>query len=340
MESLNLGIIGLGRIGKVHAENLVYRIQGVKVAAVADPNPAMQPFAQNLGIQNFSTSHENIFNNEDIDAVIICSPTPSHLPLIEEAARNGMHIFCEKPLEMSVAAIEEIIEIKNKYNVKLQVGFNRRFDPNYSKIRTQVLDGKIGEPHILKITSRDPSPPPIEYIKSSGGMFMDMTIHDFDMARFIVGSEVEEVYVQGAVLVDEAIGAEGDIDTAVITLRFANGCIGVIDNSRKAVYGYDQRLEIFGSKGMSKIGNNYSDTGILFDENGRHTGLPLNFFMERYTEAYCEEIRDFVNAIRTGRAVPVSGEDALAATRIALAAQESLRTNLPVNINKFEIIYN
>jgi len=233
---------------------------------------------------------------------------------------------------MTIEKIEQIIKICNEHKVKLQVGFNRRFDANYSRVQKQVKNGKIGDPHILKITSRDPAPPSIEYIKSSGGMFMDMTVHDFDMARFIVGSEVVEVFAQAAVRVDEAIGKAGDIDTAVITLKFANGCLGVIDNSRKAVYGYDQRLEIFGSKGMSRMGNNYSDTEMLYDELGRHTGLPLHFFMQRYTEAYCEEIRAFVQSIKNNEPVPVSGEDALVATKIALAAQKSIETNLPVKV--------
>lgn len=327
--SVQIGVIGLGRIGKIHAENLVYRIPNATVHTAVDPDPGTAAFARQLGIQNHSTNPDAIFN-EEIQAVIICSPTPTHFPLIEQAAAKGMHIFCEKPLEMTADKIQEINAIVNKHNVKLQVGFNRRFDPNFHRVQQQVAQGQIGDPHILKITSRDPAPPPVKYIKSSGGMFMDMTIHDFDMARFVVGSEVVEVFAKGSVLVDPAIGEEGDIDTAIITLRFANGCIGVIDNSRKAVYGYDQRLEIFGTKGMSKISNNYSDTAILHNESGTHTGPALNFFMERYKEAYYDEMRLFVDAVANNAAVPVSGEDALAATQIALAANQSLKENKPV----------
>lgn len=330
MQATTIGIIGLGRIGKVHTENLVYRIPNAEVIAVSTNNNAK--FAQKLGIKNCYSNPNELLDNEQIEAVVICSPTPTHFPLIEKAAQNGKHIFCEKPLEMTVETIKKIIAITQRHQVKLQVGFNRRFDANYRRVKQQVMDGEIGQPHILKITSRDPAPPPIEYIKSSGGMFMDMSIHDFDMARFIVGSEVVEVFAQGAVLVDKAIGTAGDIDTAIITLRFANGCFGVIDNSRKAVYGYDQRLEIFGSKGMSKIGNNYSDTALLYNNKGRHTGLPLHFFMQRYTEAYCEEMRAFVDAIQRDKTVPVSGEDALEATRIALAAKESVERKMPVFI--------
>ncbi len=333
MNKTILTIIGLGRIGKVHTENLVYRVPEAEVIAVTDPDPATAAFAKQVGVPFVQDEVDNILANEALDAVIICSPTPTHLNLIEKAAQHGKHIFCEKPLEMTIDKIEQIINITKKHEVKLQVGFNRRFDANFRRVQQQVKNGHIGEPHILKITSRDPAPPPIEYIKSSGGMFMDMTVHDFDMARFVVGSEVVEVFVKGAVRVDEAIGEAGDIDTAVISLKFANGCLGVIDNSRQAVYGYDQRLEIFGSKGMSRIGNNYSDTEMLYDKYGRHTGLPLHFFMERYTEAYCEEMRAFVRAINQNEPVTVSGEDALAATRMALAAQQSLETNLPVQIS-------
>lgn len=332
MKKINIGVIGLGRIGKVHTENLVYRVPEAEVIAVTDLDKETIHFAMQLGIQNFEDNPNKIFENEAIEAVVICSPTPTHLTLIEKAAQHGKHIFCEKPLEMTLDKIEQIIKITNEHNVKLQVGFNRRFDANFKSVQAQVENGKIGEPHLLKITSRDPAPPSIDYIKTSGGLFMDMTIHDFDMARFIVQSEVVEVFAKGAVRVDEAIGEAGDIDTAIITLKFANGCLGVIDNSRKAVYGYDQRLEIFGSKGMSRIGNNYSNTEILFDEQGRHTGLPLHFFMQRYTEAYCEEMRTFIEAIKNKEDVPVSGEDALIATQIALAAQQSMKTNLPVKI--------
>jgi len=327
--SINVGVIGLGRIGKIHAENLVNRIPNVVVHTAVDPDLATAEFARELGIQNHSTNPDDVFS-DSIQAVIICSPTPTHFPLIEKAAANGIHIFCEKPLEMTVEKIQAINEIVTRHNVKLQVGFNRRFDANFSRVRQQVAQGDIGDPHILKITSRDPAPPPVQYIKSSGGMFMDMTIHDFDMARFVVNSEVKEVFAKGAVLVDPEIGEQGDIDTAIITLTFANGCIGVIDNSREAVYGYDQRLEIFGSKGMSKITNNYADTAVLHNESGRHTGPALNFFLERYQQAYYEEMRAFIGAVLKDIPVPVSCEDALKATQIARAANQSLKENKPI----------
>lgn len=332
MKQLKIGLIGLGRIGKVHLENLAYRIPAAKVCAVSDPAPATHDFARNLGVPAVLEDAEEVVYKAEVEAIVICSPTATHFAYIEAAAKAGKHIFCEKPLEMTVAKIEQIKKIAETHGVKLQVGFNRRFDANFSKVQSLVRAGKIGEPHLLKITSRDPAPPPMEYIKGSGGLFMDMTIHDFDMARFIVGSEVKEVFAKGGVLVDPAIGAAGDIDTAMITLTFENGCLGVIDNSRKSAYGYDQRLEIFGSKGMSRIDNNFPDKQTLYDDQGRHAALPLHFFMERYTEAYCNEMRAFIHAVKENQAVPVDSHDALMATKIALAAKQSVAKNKPVKI--------
>ena len=214
------------------------------------------------------------------------------------------------------------------------MGFNRRFDPGFKKVKQQVEAGKVGQLHLLKITSRDPAPPPVSYIKVSGGLFMDMTIHDFDMARFITDSEVEEVFAKAAVRVDPAIGKAGDIDTAAITLKFTNGCLAQIDNSRQAVYGYDQRLEIFGSKGMSQLNNSYPETQHFFDHNGGHQGLPYNFFMDRYTDSYCNELKAFIHAIIKNEPVPVGSIDALKATQIALAANRSLKKNKPVLIKQ------
>ncbi len=332
MKKINIGVIGLGRIGKVHLESLMYRLPKAKVVAAADVNKKTHAFAKAIGVETVYTDYKEIINHPDIQGVIICSPTFTHLPYIEEVARAGKHIFCEKPLELTIEKIKKIDAIIEQTGVKLQVGFNRRFDANFAKVRTMVQKGKIGDPHILKISSRDPAPPPIEYIKGSGGIFLDMTIHDFDMARFVVDSEVTEVYAKGAVLVDKAIGAAGDIDTALITLTFENGCIGVIDNSRKSVYGYDQRLEIFGSKGMSQIGNNHHDAQLLYDKKGGHSALPLDFFMDRYTEAYFKEMQVFIEAIEKDKAIPVGSKDALMATAIAIAAKKSIIENRAVRI--------
>jgi len=332
MESIKVGVIGLGRIGKVHLENLLYRIPEATIVTAYDPNQPKRNYAKNLGVPIVTDSAEEAINNEQLDAVIICSPTTTHVDIIKQAINAGKHIFCEKPLDLSIENIELVNKWVSESNSKLQVGFNRRFDANFRQIRQQVQDGIIGEPHILNITSRDPEPPPINFVPTSGGLFMDMTIHDFDMARFIVGSEVVEVYAKAAVRVDKAIGDLDDVDTATIQLEFENGCLGQIDNSRQSGYGYDQRLEIFGSKGMTRIGNNYPNTTVLHNKEGRHAVNPLYFFMERYTEAYCEEIRAFVKSVVHNKPVEVSVEDALAATKIALACQESLKQHLPIKL--------
>ena len=260
MKKLKLGVIGTGRIGKVHIATLVQSVPHAVVAAIADTNlESANEVGKYFGLTSVFNDYKDVINHPEVEAVVICSPTDTHARYIVAAAKAGKHIFCEKPVDLSLGVIQEAIDAVNTSGVKLMVGFNRRFDPNFLKIKQLVVEGKIGDPHILKITSRDPSPPPAEYSAVSGGMFMDMTIHDFDMARYIAGSEVTEVFTNATVLVDPEIGKAGDVDTAIITLTFANGAIGVIDNSRKAVYGYDQRVEIFGSKGMISADNNYPD---------------------------------------------------------------------------------
>jgi len=335
MKKLKLGVIGTGRIGKVHIATLVQNVPQAEVIAVADVNLAgATEVANAFGISTVYSSYREVLNHPEVEAVVICSPTDTHAQYIVEAAQAGKHIFCEKPVDLSLPVIQGALDAVEKAGVKLMVGFNRRFDPNFAKIRQLVVDGKIGDPHILKITSRDPAPPPAEYSAVSGGMFMDMTIHDFDMARFIVGSEVTEVYVKSAVLVDEAIGKAGDVDTAIITLTFANGAIGVIDNSRKAVYGYDQRVEIFGSKGMASADNNFPENHRYFASDGVHSSLPLNFFMDRYLEAYANEMKIFCDAVVNDLPLPVSGEDGLKSVAIAMAAKKSTLEQRPVKLSE------
>ncbi|MEM6802238.1 MAG: inositol 2-dehydrogenase [Bacteroidota bacterium] len=334
MKKIKIGLTGLGRIGKVHLESLMFRLPEAEVLAVSDPDPATRTIAESYGVETFYESYEEVLAHPGIEAVVICSPTGTHKEFIEKAAQAGKHIFCEKPLEMTVAKIQSIDETLKKYGVKLQVGFNRRFDADFAAVKEQVLAGNIGEPHILRITSRDPGPPPISYIEGSGGLFLDMSIHDFDMARFIVGSEVKEVYAKGAVRVDEMIGIAGDVDTAIVNLFFEDGTMASIDNSRKAVYGYDQRMEIFGSKGMSQIKNEYANTQYLYDEKGSHGPPALNFFMERYTQAYYVEMREFIRAIWEDKPVPCNCHDALQATKIAVAAKKSMLENRPVLLSE------
>jgi len=336
MKKLKLGVIGTGRIGKVHIATLVQSVPKAEVVAIADINIAgAREVAKDFGISTVYSNYMDVINNPEVEAVVICSPTNTHAQYVIAAAKAGKHIFCEKPVDLSLEVIRGALDAVNKAGVKMMVGFNRRFDPNFYKIRQLVTEGKIGEPHILKITSRDPAPPPAEYSAVSGGMFMDMTIHDFDMARYIVGSEVTEVYTKAAVMVDPEIGKAGDVDTAVITLTFANGAIGVIDNSRKAVYGYDQRVEIFGSKGMACADNNYPENHRYFASDGVHGSLPLNFFMERYLEAYANEMKIFCESVINNLPLPVSGNDGLMSVAIAMAAKKSYLENRPVELSEF-----
>jgi len=336
MKKLKIGVIGAGRIGKVHAATLVQNVPQAEVIAIADVNiESASELAQKFGIGLVTADYKEIIGNPDVEAVVICSPTDTHAQYIIEAAQAGKHIFCEKPVDLTLAKIQQAIDAVEKAGVKLMVGFNRRFDPNFMKVKQMVLEGKIGDPHILKITSRDPAPPPAQYSAVSGGMFLDMTIHDFDMARYIVGSEVTEVFTKATVLVDPEIGKAGDIDTAIITLTFANGAIGVIDNSRKAVYGYDQRVEIFGSKGMVNADNNFPENHRYFAGDGVHGSLPLNFFMDRYLEAYANEMKLFCDAVANGTELPVSGHDGLMSVAIALAAKKSHLEKRTVKLSEF-----
>ena len=333
MKSMKIGIAGVGRIGKIHLENIVQHFPNVEVDLVADPLPEAKQYVlgKNLG---FSNDYNDIVNNKEINAVIICSPTDTHADFVIEAAKSGKHVFCEKPLDLSLARVLEVLEVINKSDVKLMLGFNRRFDPNFLKIKSLVGLGKIGEPQLLKITSRDPGPPPISYIKVSGGLFMDMAIHDFDMARYIMNKEVVEVYSNGAVMVDKAIGDAGDIDTALTTLIFEDGAMANIDNSRKAVYGYDQRLEVFGAGGMAKVDNNFPDNHELYGSDGIQKALPLHFFLERYMTSYFNEMKAFFKSIETDEDVAVSAADGLKAMKIALAAKKSVEEKRPVLIEE------
>jgi len=335
MEKIKLGVIGTGRIGKVHIATLVQSVPQAEVVAVADVNPgSAQEVAGQFGIKSVYGNYMDVINHPGVDAIVICSSTDTHAQIIVDSAKAGKHIFCEKPVDLSLEIIKGALAEVEKAGVKLMVGFNRRFDPNFLKIKNMVAEGKIGDPHILKITSRDPAPPPAKYSAVSGGMFMDMTIHDFDMARYIAGSEVTEVFTKATVLVDPEIGQAGDVDTAIITLTFANGAIGVIDNSRKAVYGYDQRVEIFGSKGMACADNNFPDNHRYYSSDGVHGALPLNFFMDRYLEAYANEMKIFCDAVINDLHLPVSGDDGLMSVAIALAAKKSYLENRPVKLNE------
>ena len=330
---MKVGIIGIGRIGKVHGEN-IRRSLGhyAQVKAVSDVRrDSIVEWASDLGIQNVYPDYRTLLEDPEIKAVLICSSTDTHADISVEAAKAGKHIFCEKPVDLTVEKINAVRSAVESSNVKFQVGFNRRFDHNFSKVKEMIGQGKIGHPQIIKITSRDPQPPPIDYIKVSGGMFLDMSIHDFDMARYLTGSEVIEVYASGAAA-DPAIGLAGDVDTAVIMLKFENGAIGVIDNSRRAVYGYDQRVEVFGSAGCIEVHNDTQSSAVLSNADGVISENPKYFFMERYKESFIEEMKAFFEAILHDQPTPVTGMDGLKPVIIGLAAKKSCVEGRPVVI--------
>ena len=331
MKPVTFGIIGAGRIGKLHADNLLSRVDGARLKAITDPF-LDEDWAASRNIPLTGKDHRILLDDPEIDAILIGSPSAEHAQQMIECAEAGKHIFCEKPIALDPEIIRNALAEVDKSGVKLQVGFNRRFDPNFSAVQQQVVSGVLGDPHIIRITSRDPAPPPAEYVAGSGGMFLDMTIHDFDMARFLSSSEVTEVHAYGAVLVDPEIGKAGDIDTAVISLKFANGALGIIENSRKAVYGYDQRVEVFGAKGTAMADNNTPTSMIVLNESGTIRDKPLYFFLERYKTAFVAEMQAFVDAIREDKPTLVSGKDGLVPVLIAMAAKESLKTGKPVQV--------
>jgi myo-inositol 2-dehydrogenase/D-chiro-inositol 1-dehydrogenase len=333
--TLNIAVIGCGRIGCIHAENLATRIPGARLVAVADVvgDSARQVAAQ-WRVPKASADYHELLADPGIEAVAICSSTDTHSQIIQEAAAAGKHIFCEKPIDYDLKRIHAALGAVSKAGVKLQIGFNRRFDPSFARVRELVENGSVGQPHIIRITSRDPEPPSLEYIKVSGGMFLDMTIHDFDMVRFLSGSEAEEVYTIGDTLIDPAIRDAGDVDTAIVTMRLKSGALASIDNSFKADYGYDQRIEVFGSKGSASASNHTPDNHLLMDAAGVHQAKPLYFFLERYTEAYMREMRAFVDAVLNNQSPPVGGDAGLQAVVMGIAATRSLHERRPVKLSE------
>lgn len=335
--SVTIGLIGAGRIGRVHAEHLAIRISAAELAIVADiSRSAGQECASRFDVPEFVTDYHAVLTRPDIDAVVICSSTNTHAQIIVEAAQAGKHIFCEKPIALDLQSIDRALTAVEEAGVKLQVGFNRRFDANYRRVRRAIGQNHIGDPQMLHIISRDPEPPPIEYVERSGGIFLDMTIHDFDMARYLIGSEVAEVYTIGGVMIDPAIGAAGDLDTTVVMLTFENGVIGTIDNSRQAVYGYDQRVEVLGSEGAIRTENDFPNTAILSGAQGVRLDPPLHFFMERYMDSYLREMEAFIDAVRQDMPVPVTGRDGRAPIVMGLAARKAYDENRPVRLSEID----
>jgi myo-inositol 2-dehydrogenase/D-chiro-inositol 1-dehydrogenase len=333
-DTLNVGIIGAGRIGMIHAQNLALRIPGARVASVADVNgDAARACAERFGASGHHTEAEAVISDPEVQAVVIGSATHTHAKLMVEAAAAGKHIFCEKPIDLDLETIDVALEAVARSGVRLQIGFNRRFDPHFLEVRQTVASGRIGAPHLLQITSYDPEPPPPEYVADSGGLFLDMAIHDFDMARYLIGSEIVSVYAVGRVRIDPAIGEAGDVDTAVTTLEFADGTIGTIQNSRRAAYGYDQRVEVFGSEGSIAADNITPHRTVLADRDGIHRPLPEAFFLERYAASYLAEMEAFVACVRNGTPSPVSGADGRAPVVAGLAAKRSLAEGRPVRLD-------
>lgn len=335
MKKMNVGIIGAGRIGRVHAESISYHIPNATIKAVSDVRlDGVKEWAKSLGIEYVYSDYHKILEDKEIDAVLVCSSTDTHAQISIEAAEAGKHIFCEKPIDYDLDRINHVLEVVEKAGVKFQVGFNRRFDHNFDRINKVTKDGVIGEPHIIKITSRDPEPPPIAYVKVSGGIFFDMAIHDFDMARFQAGCEATEVYAIGDSLVDPEIGKAGDVDTAITTIKFENGAMAVIDNSRRAAYGYDQRVEVFGSKGSIEARNDTETNTIIRTADNVASDKPLYFFLERYMGSFVEEMKQFFAAIENDTEPPVKGIDGLNSVIIAMAAKKSLDEGRPVKISE------
>ncbi len=336
-DPLRIAVIGVGRIGSMHARLVAKEIPGARLASVADTVTATaRSVAASLGVPPRGV--DEAICADDTDAVAICTSTDVHADLILAAAAAGKAIFCEKPISLDLSSVDRAINAAEAAGVLLMVGFNRRFDPAHRAVREAVVSGEIGEPHLVRISSRDPAPPPLAYIAISGGIFLDMTIHDFDMARFVTDSEVVEVFAHGAVRIDPAIAEAGDLDTTVVTLRHANGCLTAIDNSRQAVYGYDQRVEVFGSRGMASSENPPAHTTVVSTSSGtRRPALP-HFFLDRYTPSYLHEWSAFVDAVRTGAASPVTGHDGRAPLAIGLAAWRSVHEHRPVAVAEAEVV--
>ncbi len=328
---LTIGIVGVGRIGKMHAEIIARELAGATLVAVSDTNTDLaNSIAQQLRVQALPA--QDLIGSPNIDAVAICSSTDTHVELIEAAAEAGKAIFCEKPISLNLTEVDRAIAAVEKNQVPFMVGFNRRFDPAHASVHKAVTSGLIGEVHLARISSRDPAPPPIEYIKVSGGIFVDMMIHDFDMIGYLVDSPVVEVFAKGAVRIDPAIGEAGDIDTAVVMLTHANGTITTIDNSRQAVYGYDQRIEVFGAKGMAASENPLAHSGVVRTSEGTSTSKLPFYFLERYMDSYRLEWQAFVNFVEHGGDSPISAAAGRIPIVLGLAALQSLHTGQPVQI--------
>jgi myo-inositol 2-dehydrogenase/D-chiro-inositol 1-dehydrogenase len=323
-------------MGSVHVRNIVRQIPDAELVAVCDIRlEVAQAVADECGIQRVVRDYHELLNDQEIEAILIASSTDTHAFIMKDVARAGKHIFCEKPLALELDKIDEALAAVEKAGVKLQVGFNRRFDKSFQRVREIVASGEIGYPCILSITNRDPDFPAMEFLRVSGGIFLDLAIHDFDMIRYQVG-EVQEIYAAGGVLIEPKLKEFGDIDTDVVVLKFANGAVGTINNSRKAVYGYDQRLEVFCSNGTAIATNEAETTAVKGNQDGFLSAKPPYFFMQRYAPCYVEEVRQFIECVRDDKPTPTTGADGRAAVVLGYAAWKSFRENRPVRISEIQ----
>eukprot|EP00181_Compsopogon_caeruleus_P003468 CAMPEP_0184680608 /NCGR_PEP_ID=MMETSP0312-20130426/3500_1 /TAXON_ID=31354 /ORGANISM="Compsopogon coeruleus, Strain SAG 36.94" /LENGTH=343 /DNA_ID=CAMNT_0027130843 /DNA_START=266 /DNA_END=1297 /DNA_ORIENTATION=+ len=336
---VRVGIIGCGRIGQVHCRALEGNPSAEVVIAADYFVKAAQACAKKFGIPRAVQDWKEVVQASNVDAVVICSPSDTHCQIIIAAAQAGKHIFCEKPIDYKLERIDVALEAVRKSGVKLQLGFQRRFDANFQRVRHAVQSGEIGSPYMLNIISRDPAPPPLAYLKQSGGLFFDMMIHDFDMARFILGSEAVEIHAS-ANSFDQSIADIGDVTTAVVTIHFQNGALGTIQCCRKAAYGYDQRVEVLGSGGAVDIGNNFPNTATVSTDQAVRRDLPLNFFMDRYVEAYANEMIAFVDMVKNGTEPVVTGIDGRVPVVMAYAAMKSLKEKRSVRLAEVDIVPN
>ncbi len=327
---LTMALLGAGRIGHIHGQNVAANSRAT-LAAIADADAkAAQSLADLTGAK--VSTIDAIMDDEAIGAVLICTPTDTHADLIERAVRAGKAVFCEKPVSLDAARIEACLRVVSGAKGKLMIGFNRRFDPSFADVKRRIAAGEAGSVELVTILSRDPAPPPVSYIERSGGLYRDMMIHDFDMARFLLGEEPIEVHAVGANLVDPAIGKAGDVDTAAVLLRTASGKIAQISNSRRATYGYDQRVEVHGSNGLLAAGNRFATTVVRANGDGYATDPALPFFLERYAEAYRNELTAFVASVLDGKPISPDGNDGLRAQRLADAATEAAAGGKPVRL--------
>ena len=338
MNTINVGVIGAGRIGRLHAENLVKLIPAANVVALADVmlNDDIEQWAKGLGIPKVCKDADEIMNDPSIQAVVICSSTNTHVDLIVKAAAAGKDIFCEKPIDVSVARVHEALDAVEKAGVKLQIGFCRRYDHNFKAVHDAVASGKLGKPHIIKITTRDAAPPPFEYAKTSGGLYMDMMIHDFDMARFLSGSEVVEVSAFGNAMMDPKLNEIDDVDIATVMLKMENGALVAIDNTRKSSFGYDLRAEVQCENGCVQSFNDFENTAHILTMDGVRTDRPVWFFLERFQEAYLQELKEFIDDLLNDRTPVCGAADGLMSVLIAKAAKKSLDEGRTVKLSEVE----